>query len=166
MDLFPDWHFVADTVMGGASNGAVTRTEIDGRSAARLTGSVSLENNGGFIQMAADLGDGGEVFDASGWTGLELDVRGNGETYDLRLRTDQLTRPWQSFRAGFVALSGWRSLRFPFSAFDPNKTEAAFDPGRLRRIGVLAVGRAFEVDVSVAGLRLYGARSAAGVQPS
>lgn len=156
MELSADWHFVADTVMGGLSHGAVTMTMIDGREAARLTGRVSMENNGGFIQMASDLGEGGGFLDARGWTGVALDVNGNGETYDLRLRTDQLARPWQSFRTDFLAEAGWRSLRVPFSAFEPNKTETAFNTGRLRRIGILAVGRKFEADIAVAGLRFYG----------
>lgn len=155
MELSPDWDFVADTVMGGVSDGAVTKTVIDGRDATRLTGTVSLENNGGFIQMVSDLGESGEVLDARRWAGLELDVTGNGEVYDLRLRTDQLTRPWQSFRAEFLAQEGWRRLRIPFYSFKPNKTEAAFDPGRIRRIGILAVGREFEADVAVAALRFY-----------
>ena len=159
MDLSPDWNFVADTVMGGASQGAVTSAQICGRAATRLTGTVSLENNCGFIQMASDLGQGDAVLDAQAWSGLELDVTGNGETYDLRLRTDQLARPWQSFRTGFVAGPGWHSLRFPFSAFAPNKTDMHFDPGRLCRVGVLAVGREFEADIAVAGLRLYRERA-------
>ncbi len=156
LEISADWHFVSDTVMGGVSHGAVTMAMIDGREAARLTGRMSLENNGGFIQMAGDLGDDDGVLDARGWTGVALDVTGNGETYDLRLRTDQLARPWQSFRTDFIAEAGWRSLRIPFVAFEPNKTELVFDPGRLRRIGILAVGRIFQADVAVAGLQFYG----------
>ena len=77
MQLDPTWEYVADRVMGGVSNGALTQTTVQGRQAAHLTGQVSLDNSGGFIQMAF-----GMTADAAGWDGLELDVRGNGEAYD------------------------------------------------------------------------------------
>tara|TARA_R110002124_G_scaffold213874_4_gene379909 strand:- start:455 stop:619 length:165 start_codon:yes stop_codon:yes gene_type:complete len=54
---------------------------------------VSRDNSGGFVQIAFDLVPGGGPFDASPWDGIALDVHGNTEPYDLRLRTDQVTRP-------------------------------------------------------------------------
>lgn len=155
MQLTLNWAFVSDTVMGGISRGSVQPASIDGEQGVRLVGHVSLENNGGFIQMAADLDEGSAVFDASAFTGIWLRVTGNGERYNLRLRTDALTRPWQSFRAEFVAPARWDTLQIPFSAFDPHRTTATFDPARLRRVGVLAIGRAFEADVTVAGFGFY-----------
>lgn len=141
--------------MGGVSHGHVAREMEDGQPVYRLTGSVSLENNGGFVQMAFDLDEGGRAFDASGWKGIELDTRGNDELYDLRLRTAQLTRPWQSFRTAFVAPRDWERIRFPFGAFDPHRTDALFDPACLRRLGVLAIGRVFNADVSVRSVAFY-----------
>ncbi len=150
MDLSPRWEFVADTVMGGVSRGALISDTVDGRKAARLTGTVSLDNNGGFLQMAFDV-----QADMSSWTGIEIDVRGNGEAYDLRVRTDQLTRPWQSFRATFVAARTWTPVRVPFADLVPHRTDAAFNPERVRRIGILAIGRVFDADIAVSGVRLY-----------
>ena len=155
LTLTPDWEYVADRVMGGVSTGEISVEERDGRAATRLTGSVSLDNNGGFVQMAFDLQPDGSAFDASAYTGVAITVRGNGEDYDLRLRTDQLTRPWQSFRTDFTAPPEWTTLRIPFDAFQSHKTDAAFDPPRLRRIGILAIGRVFKADVSVAEVALY-----------
>lgn len=152
--LNPDWTFVSDTVMGGVSQGTVNLEQIGGHDAARLSGTVSLDNNGGFLQMAADLSQNGP-FDASEWTGVTLDVLGNDETYEVRLKTEQLTRVWQSFRAPFVASHMWTALTLPFAGFEPYRTDAAFDPSALLRVGVLAVGRAFAADVAVANLRLY-----------
>lgn len=152
--LDADWDYVADRVMGGVSSGRATRERIAGRAAVRLTGTVSTANDGGFIQIAADLGGDG-LLDASAWEGLALDVIGNGETYELRLRTADLSRPWQSYRMAFRAPTDWGRLEVPFSEFVPYRTGAPFDPARLRRVGVLAVGREFEADVAVAGLRLW-----------
>jgi hypothetical protein len=75
--------------------------------------------------------------------------------YDLRLRTDQLTRPWQSFRAAFTAPARWTTIRIPFSDVLPHRTEAQFDPARLRRAGILAIGRVFDADIAISGIRLY-----------
>lgn len=151
MQLDPTWEFVADAVMGGVSRGEISRKGT----ATRLTGTVSLQNNGGFVQMAFDTTPDGSSINASRFTGIELEVRGNGEVYDLRLRTDELRRPWHSFRTAFTATSEWQTLRFPFTDFEPHRTDVSFDPARLRRIGVLAIGRVFEADVTVARVSLY-----------
>jgi hypothetical protein len=155
MELHPDWEYVADGVMGGVSKGGLAQEMYRGRRAAVLRGQVSLDNNGGFVQIAFDLCPDGSGFDASDWDGVELDLCGNGERYDIRLRTDQLTRPWQSFRTEVTAPPEWQRLRLAFSAFGAHKTEAVFDPGHLRRIGVLGIGRVFAAEVAVSGVALY-----------
>lgn len=154
MELTPQWEYVADTVMGGVSSGGIAPVQIDGRAAMQLRGDVSLENNGGFIQMAFDLAEG-RVLDASGYAGIEIEAYGNGEVYELRLRTDALTRPWQSYRATFQSAPDWQTIRLPWAQFEPNKTDAAFDPARLRRIGVLAYGAEMEAEVAVGAIRFF-----------
>ena len=47
------WQYFSDRVMGGVSQGSAEIAEVGGRQALRLSGEVSLENNGGFIQAAA-----------------------------------------------------------------------------------------------------------------
>ncbi len=150
-----DWALIADRVMGGRSAGALSWGEIDGRRSLRMTGAVSLENDGGFLQVALFLSPDGGVLDASGWTGVEIDVTGNGEDYGLHLRTTDIRRPWQSYRQSFRAGPAWRTERLPFAAFTPHRIETPLALTRLRRLGVVAIGRAFAVDVAVAGIRLY-----------
>ena len=155
LELRPDWEFVADTVMGGLSTGQIAELEVSGLSATRLTGQVSLENNGGFVQMAFDISNDGSIFDASKYEGIEMDVFGNDEEYDIRLRTSDLTRPWQSYRALFKARPEWSTTRLGFSEFVPHKTVIPLDVRRLRRIGVLGIGREYDADVSVSGIRFF-----------
>jgi hypothetical protein len=155
MELNPDWECVTDTVMGGVSTGRIETIVIDGRTATRLTGEVSLDNNGGFVQMAFDVTPDSATLDASAFTGIEINVYGNTEAYDLRLRTDQLEKPWHSYRADFMAKPDWQSLRIAFTDVTPHRTDIAFDPARLRRIGILAIGREFQADVAVSQIRLY-----------
>ena len=152
--LMPEWGFVADTVMGGVSKGRISNDTTGGRNAMRLTGRVSLENNGGFIQMASGLGHPGAPLDASGFSGLSFEVRGNGERYQIGLRTTDLNRPWQSYRAEFDTTDAWQKITLPFDQFEPSRTDAPFNPRRLRRMGILAIGREFEADGSVANVCL------------
>ena len=148
------WEMVTDGVMGGRSQGQLRREEVRGTPALRLTGAVSLANNGGFLQMALDLAPQG-LLDARGWRGIALDVAGNGEGYGLHLRTDATSRPWQSWRQGLEAGADWRRVYLPFDGFAPHRIDAALDPGRLRRLGLVAIGRAFTADLALAGLWLW-----------
>jgi len=147
------WRFVGDSVMGGVSNGELQREIVAGRLTTRLLGDVSLENNGGFIQMALDLKPDG-VLDASEWTGLEIDVLGNGEQYNIHLRTDAVQRPWQSYRQSFATTAAWKTNRLPFYRFAPHRIDTPLDTRRLVRLGVVAIGRNFVADISIGGIRL------------
>ncbi len=153
--LSPVWEYVSDQVMGGVSSGQLHLQDVGDRVHARMTGSISLENNGGFVQMAFDLAEAGAAVDAGAWDGIDIELRGNCECYEVRLRTTDLTRPWQSFRQAFPTNGDWQVLRFPFARFAPHRTASDFDPAALRRIGILAIGRAFDADITVRAIRFY-----------
>jgi Complex I intermediate-associated protein 30 (CIA30) len=89
----------SDQVMGGISEGTLTREVVQGRNANVLRGTVRLENNGGFIQMATNLAASSGVsssgflsssavpVDASHFEGVELDVlslSSASETFNLQ----------------------------------------------------------------------------------
>lgn len=154
MDLHTPWEFISDAVMGGVSKGTLRASDIAGVEAMRLKGVVSLENNGGFLQMAFDVNNHGRTLDASCFSGIAIDVQGNDEHYDIRLRTSDLTRPWQSYRASFFARAQHETVTIPFAKFHPHKTVNVFNPQLLRRIGILAIGRVFEADISLSAVRL------------
>ena len=149
------WEMIGDRVMGGVSRGVMTRETLQGRAALRLKGAVSLENNGGFVQIALDLDERGQPIDASAWSGIEVDAIGNGETYNLHLRTADVVRPWQSYRSSFRADGRWQTHRLPFTAFEPHRVDATLDLTTLRRIGFVAIGRVFEADLAIGGIRFF-----------
>lgn len=151
------WVLISDRVMGGVSSGSVRREVVAGRPAIRMRGGVSLQNNGGFLQIALDLGEAGTPVDASQWTGVQLDVIGNGQTYNLHLRTTDIQRPWESYRQSFKAPAQWTRVHLPFEGFVPHRTERPLRTSRLRRIGLVAIGREFEADVAIGDIRFYGA---------
>jgi hypothetical protein len=149
------WRMVTDAVMGGVSRGSIAKETLEGREAIRMRGDVSTENNGGFVQIALDLAPETGWFDAGGFTGLEMDVLGNHESYGAHWRTTDLTRPQQSYRQSFVTTPDWQTLRLPFAQFMPHRTDIPLDVTRLRRIGLVAIGREFAADLAVARLAFY-----------
>lgn len=153
--LGTQWRGVSDQVMGGVSKFTVSNQVIDGRCSLRLAGDVRLENNGGFIQVAVDLDQAGGTLDASSFAGVRVKVRGNGEPYSVHLRTPDNIRPWQYYRAEFTAGAEWRTIDIPFEAFTPRSLTTPLDPSRLRRIGLVAIGRAFKADLAISEVGLY-----------
>jgi len=147
------WMLFTDGVMGGISTGTMIRETIADRVAIRMRGKVHLENNGGFIQVALDLAPDGHGVDVSAWRAIEIDVFGNGEEYGVHLRTDDLTRPWQSYRHTFKTKAQWQTLRLQLNSFTPYRTDIPLNTRRVRRVGFVAIGRAFSADLSVGGLR-------------
>jgi hypothetical protein len=152
--LGTSWRLVSDRVMGGVSGGTMARNRVAGRSCVCLRGAVSVENNGGFLQLAIDLQPAG-LLNATAYEGIELMVRGNGEQYSLHLKTGDVRLPWQSYRQSFETTPDWRSLRLPFAEFAAHRIEYPLDVSRLRRLGIVAIGRPMSVDLCVAELRFY-----------
>jgi hypothetical protein len=153
------WRLFTDDVMGGVSNGTLsleTRADAAGQQLAclHMQGDVRLDNNGGFVQIALNLSDE-VVRQAPAYRGISFDILGNGEDYNLHLRTDGLWFPWQSYRATFNATADWQTVRIPFSEFKAYKTFSKLDTSELSRIGFVAIGREFTADLCITNIRLY-----------
>lgn len=148
------WRLITDGVMGGVSSGQLSPETSAGRACLRMQGEVRLENNGGFVQMAMDVGDAIQTA-LPDYTGIELDVFGNGERYNLHLRTEDMRYPWQSYRVTFTAVADWTTVKLPFRDFEPHRLESPLDPGGIRRIGLVAIGRAFQADLCLGRLAFY-----------
>ncbi len=152
--LDADWRMISDQVMGGISSGRLSRDQIQGRESLCLRGTVSTENNGGFIQMALDLA-GADAADAASFDGLKLWVSGNQQQYNVHLRTTNLWLPWQSYRASFYADTDWQQVTLPFASFEAYRTGRALDLSKLKRIGLVAIGRDFAAELCVSDIRFY-----------
>jgi hypothetical protein len=148
------WRLFTDQVMGGVSRGRLRREEFQGRAAIRMQGDVSLENNGGFIQMALPLAEDG-AFDASAWRGIAIDVAGAPGAYELRLRTTELARPWESYRHAIAVSPQWSTQRLRFADFTPHRTGVPLNLRKLRRLGLVAIGEAFTADLALGGIRFF-----------
>ena len=149
------WRGFTDQVMGGVSTASSKIETIDGRPALRLSGDVSLKNNGGFIQVALPLTGSGAPLDVSAYRGIRLRVRGNGETYHLHLRTTTTALPWQYYHAAFPALAKWATVELLFEDFEPAAMRAKLDPSRLTRLAVVASKKEFRADIAVAKIEFF-----------
>jgi hypothetical protein len=147
------WRFFTDTVMGGVSSGQVAfRTEGDLRYA-RMTGTVSTANNGGFIQMRTELSDGAPA----GATGVRLVVRGNDQRYFVHLRTGGTVLPWQYYQAGFEVTGDWAEVRLPFTAFERSGRLLRAVPRAddLTSVAVVAYGRDHVAQIDLREIGFY-----------
>ena len=57
--------------------------------------------------------------------------------------------------AGVTARASWETIDLPFEAFTAHRLDAPLDITRLRRIGLVAIGRAFHADIAVSKLSFY-----------
>ena len=144
-----NWAYLADTVMGGVSQGSA---EFDA-GALRLTGQVSTKNNGGFIQVRTRI----DPSDSKEKTGIKIKVKGNGDVYYLHIRNASARLPWHYYTANFKTNEKWKEVIIPFDDFEKSAT---FMPKKLkadtiRTIGLVAYGKDHNADVSIANLEFY-----------
>jgi monofunctional biosynthetic peptidoglycan transglycosylase len=130
------WQIINDGVMGGISRAEMVFT---GHGSGLFQGTLSLENNGGF----ASVRQSGTSHDLSDYSGMRLQVRGDGRTYQIRLRTDD-RYDGISYRYRFTAQAGKLSIvSAPFTDFEPvNRgriiaNAAPLDPAQIEQIGFL-----------------------------
>lgn len=148
------WSAFTDRVMGGVSDMRAEREQEGDVAFLRMTGTVSLANNGGFVQVALALGEGATPFDASTLRAIRLRVRGNGDRYYLHLRTADTRAPWQYYAASFPTTPEWTDVEVALSSFEPAALRVPLDRSRLVRIAVVAAKRAMQADLSVARVEL------------
>lgn len=159
------WRGFTDQVMGGISNGKLTRATLEGRTCNVMKGNVSLYNHGGFIQMATELTTDSSVsmtVDASDFQGVELEVYYRGdeevENFDVRLRNKDCQRNQSSYRATFeVNPNKWSTIRVPFSDFAgfADVEGTTMDTSHLRRLGIVAAGKKMKVFLGLSSIKLY-----------
>jgi len=133
------WTYFTDTVMGGVSTGNATFERDAAGGFVRLSGEVSTDNNGGFIQVRRTLSD--RLADTT--KGVRLKVRGNGAAYFLHLRTKGTRLPWQYYQAQFATSQDWTDVQLPFSAFKPSDSFLRKTPraDTVSSVAIVAFGR-------------------------
>jgi len=147
-----NWTMVSDQVMGGLSHGQMQMTE----QGVNMQGSVSLENNGGFLQIQWPMSGFVDDINMQSYQGVYIEWCSH-QTQELALlfKSTQLWMPWQSYRAQATASPEWQTIYLPFEAFTPYRTQTLLKPQRINKFSVLAGGQAMQVNVTVRQFGLY-----------
>jgi hypothetical protein len=133
------WNYVADTVMGGVSTGGVEYKAIEGKTIAILTGNVTTENNGGFIQIRRDL----RSINLDSVSSIKLIAKGNNQKYFVFLRTTGTKLPWQYYQSEFTVNESFNEFILPINEFKKSGMlmSSKINPKKITSIGLVAFGR-------------------------
>ncbi|MEE2940481.1 MAG: CIA30 family protein [Planctomycetota bacterium] len=155
------WRPNHDRVMGGVSTGRPSWSE----GAMRLTGELSLENNGGFASFRWSPEGGLDLSEADG---LRLRVRGDGRNWKVSLRTRQ-GRRGMNWQAPFMTSNAdaWQTVLLPFDAFEPSyrgrlvRTEEPIELARVATFGItVADGQEGDYALEVASIEAWSSGAA------
>ena len=150
------WRYTSDQVMGGVSDGKVTLEQDEGMYYARLTGNVSTKNYGGFIQLRAGISFANSEQGGKNLQGVRINVRGNGENYNIHIVTNDRANYGDFYSATFQADSDWKMIELPFNTFErKGYNNSKLDAKNIRSIAIVAYGRDFISDVSVSTIEFY-----------
>ena len=149
-----NWSFFTDGVMGGLSQGKAIISSIENVACYKMTGNVTTENNGGFIQIRTMLIP---LIDAKEFKGIYLKLKGNQKKYSIHIRTPLTLAPWQYYSYSFRANNFWEEIKLPFTEF---KKSNFYQPNKLpnqkiKSIGLVAGFSDFYADVCLAEIGFY-----------
>lgn len=148
-----DWQSIDDRIMGGVSRSSVEHVSKQGM---KFSGTVSLENHGGFASIRANVTD----LDLSDFQRLTLRVKGDGKSYKLSLRTDDFF-DGVSYQATFTTRQEtWQEVTLPFDSFTPThhgirlSTVAPLDARQIKSFGLfIADGQQGQFQLLVAWIK-------------
>lgn len=128
-----DWRSIDDPVMGGVSASTFEAAE----EGAAFTGTVSLEQGGGFASVRAPEAD----YDLGGHAGLQFRLRGDGKRYWCTAYTD--AGGPVSYRTSITPPETWTTTFVSFDALTPYRRgrevpdAPGFAPAQVRTLGFL-----------------------------
>ena len=142
-----EWTYIADNVMGGISDGGVEFNLVDSNVYALLSGNVSTENNGGFIQIRREL----KNIDLSKAKSIRVYARGNNEKYYIFLRTTGTILPWQYYSHEFTVNEEYSEFIMPIKDFKKSGTLLAkqVNPKKITSVAIVAYGRDHVAEIYV-----------------
>ena len=107
---FQHWITINDDVMGGISQSCIDQSP---EATAVFSGHLSLEHNGGFASIRRRA----NRYHLNGCNGIMLKVKGDGRTYQFRVKTDE-QYDGIAFRTLFASdIHQWQTLNLPFDSF-------------------------------------------------
>ena len=106
-----DWFIVNDGVMGGLSKG---KLDFNEEGHAVFSGTVSLENNGGFTSIRRNM----KAAEVDPKKSVQIRLRGDGKRYQFRFK--EQSSNYYSFIQYFETSGEWETIEIPLSDFYPS----------------------------------------------
>jgi hypothetical protein len=155
-NLGTQWEGFTDRVMGGVSNMRAAIENYEGSNVLHMSGNVSLENNGGFIQVRLPMKVRGRPFAAGDYRGIAVTAKGSGNGYYLHIRTPRTVFPWAYYAAPLPVTDAWKRVEIPFSSFEgENMGGNRLNPDKLSSLGIVAAKKQFNADLYIAKVEFY-----------
>ena len=147
------WQFISDSVMGGKSYGKASFLSEQGSSFIRLAGYVSLDNNGGFIQVRRKLTNKENRIT----NGIKIVIRGNNLNYYIHLRTKFTILPWQYYQAAVRVKENWKEALINIKDFKASGVllPKTIKPKNIKSIAIVAFGKEHKAEVDVKEIIFY-----------
>ncbi len=147
-----EWEFISDQVMGGLSSGKIDLIDFGEANFIRLSGNVSTENNGGFIQYRSDYN-----FEENGFRGIKIKAKGIPSEYYIHIRTNFLFLPWQYYSGKFSVTENWKYIEILFDDFSKSNfyQPSEFDSSQIKSIGFVAFGKDFDAQLDIIEAELF-----------
>ena len=148
---FEKWSFISDNVMGGISSGNVEFLPLENNFLAHITGKVSTENRGGFIQIRRKLNQ----INLENSKFIDITAKGNNQKYYVHIRTTGTILPWQYYQIDFNVDNEFKVFRLPINNFKRSSSFLSnkINPKRITSIGIVAFGRDHTADMIIKEIR-------------
>ena len=119
-----------------------------------MTGNVTTENNGGFIQMRVALD---YQIAQKNFEGISLNVLGNKNDYSIHIKTKFTKLYSQYYAASFSTTTKWLDVKIPFNNFKKSNfyQPTNFNFQQIRTIGIVAAWKNFNADIAVSQIGFY-----------
>lgn len=155
--LHTQWEGFTDQVMGGVSEQSVFRLSEGNEFYIRMSGDVSLDNNGGFIQIRLPLAGTFQTFDGSDYKGIRLKIRGKGNGYYIFIRTTRTILPWKFYKSKIPMSEEWDTVFLPWESFEEGDYGflVDFNPAKIKNLALVAYAEAFRAEVDLTEIGLY-----------
>ena len=105
-----NWYIIDDVVMGGRSSGEFGMTK---EGYAKFSGTVSLENNGGFSSVRYAM----ETQKVTPESKVRIHLKGDGSNYQFRVRHQRGS--YYSYITKFETTGNWQTLDFKLKDLYP-----------------------------------------------
>ena len=106
-----NWYVVDDVVMGGRSDGTM---ELNTENNAVFSGTVSLENNGGFSSIRYRA----NAIELDSYRRFLIHIRGDGKQYQFRVKSK--ANNYHSYIYNFETSGKWEVIEIPFDDMYPS----------------------------------------------